>query len=238
MDIIPAIDLIEGKCVRLTEGDYSQKKEYSQDPLAMAKFFEDKGVKRLHIVDLEGAKQKKIVHLFVLEKIAQNTNLIIDYGGGIQTTQQVKDILNAGASMVSVGSLAVKNEALFLSFLEEFGAEKILLASDVKNEKILTNAWQEGTEKSVFDFLENFQKKGLKQFFCTDVSKDGKLEGTNLRLYQKLRSHFPTLELIASGGVTEVSELEKLEVMKIDGVIIGKAIYEGRISFQELEKFL
>lgn len=238
LKIIPAIDIIDGKCVRLKQGDYSQKSIYSKEPLEMAKQYADLGFERLHLVDLDGAKSGKPVHLNILEQICTNTSLSVDYGGGIKSKDDLERVLESGAAMANIGSLAVKNPSLFKEWLIDFGSSKILLASDVKDEKVAINAWQDSSEIHIFDFIEDFAIAGLTQFFCTDVAKDGLLEGTNLDLYAKLRKKFPALEIIASGGVAKIEELTKLQEMGIDGVIIGKAIYEDKISLKELVDFM
>lgn len=230
IQIIPAIDLIAGKCVRLTQGDYSTSKIYNADPLVQAQIFEDKGFTRLHIVDLEGAKAREPKHLAILEKIATKTNLLIDYGGGITNLEAAQQVLGMGAKMVNIGSLAVKKPDAFWEMLALLGGEKVLLAADVRQEHLLTDGWLEGSTWHIFDFIEMHQKKGLTQFFCTDIEKDGALEGINLELYQKLRARFPQLTLIASGGVSAQQDLDDLEAAGIDGVIVGKAIYENKIT--------
>ena len=229
LQLIPAIDLIDGKCVRLTHGDYDTQKIYNSDPLDQAKIFEDKGIKRLHIVDLDGAKAGKPQHLNVLEKIASQTNLTIDFGGGIRDAESVENILSSGAKMVSVGSIAVKKPEVFESWLSEFGGKSILLAADVRDEKLLTDAWKNESEFTIFEFIENWKQKGLTQFFCTDITKDGALEGLNTDFYGELKSKFPDLTVIASGGVTSQDDLIQLDKLGVDGAIVGKAIYEERI---------
>lgn len=238
MQIIPAIDIIDGKCVRLTKGDYSQKTEYKENPLEVAKEFESAGIQRLHLVDLDGAKAKKVVNLSVLQTIAKNTNLTIDFGGGVQTTEDLKDVFEAGANQITGGSIAVKNEALFTEWIEEFGSEKIILGADVKGHHIAIHGWQESSDKHIFDFLEHYLAKGLKYVICTDVSKDGALEGTSNALYQEILNRFPDVKLIASGGVGNVQDLEILDEMDVYGAIVGKAIYEKRIELSDLKKFL
>jgi phosphoribosylformimino-5-aminoimidazole carboxamide ribotide isomerase len=238
MQIIPAIDIIDGKCVRLTKGDYSQKTEYNENPLEVAKEFESAGIQRLHLVDLDGAKAKKVVNLSVLQTIAKNTNLTIDFGGGVQTTEDLKDVFEAGAKQITGGSIAVKNEALFTEWIEEFGREKIILGADVKGHHIAIHGWQESSDKHIFDFLEHYLAKGLKYVICTDVSKDGALQGTSNALYQDILNRFPDVKLIASGGVSNVQDLEILDEMDVYGAIVGKAIYEKRIELSDLKKFL
>ncbi|WP_291728572.1 1-(5-phosphoribosyl)-5-[(5-phosphoribosylamino)methylideneamino]imidazole-4-carboxamide isomerase [Bernardetia sp.] len=229
LQLIPAIDLIDGKCVRLTHGDYDTKKIYNSDPLDQAKIFEDKGIQRLHIVDLDGAKVGKPQHLQTLEKIASQTNLTIDFGGGIRDAESVESILSSGAKMVSVGSIAVKKPKVFEDWLSEFGGKSILLAADVRGEKLLTDAWKNESEFTIFEFIENWKQKGLTQFFCTDITKDGALEGLNADFYGVLKAKFPDLTVIASGGVTSQDDLIELDKLGVDGAIVGKAIYEERI---------
>lgn len=237
MHIIPAIDIIDGKCVRLTKGDYNQKTEYNDNPLEVAKEFEAAGIQRLHLVDLDGAKAKKVVNLEVLKSISENTNLTIDFGGGVQSTEDLKAVFDAGANQITGGSIAVKNEPLFTEWIEEFGGEKIILGADVKGEHIAIHGWQESSERHIFDFLERYLKKGLKYVICTDVSKDGALEGTSNELYQNILDRFPEVQLIASGGVSNIKDLQILEEMKVYGAIVGKAIYEKRINLSDLKQF-
>ncbi|HET8860377.1 1-(5-phosphoribosyl)-5-[(5-phosphoribosylamino)methylideneamino]imidazole-4-carboxamide isomerase [Marivirga sp.] len=237
MHIIPAIDIIGGKCVRLTKGDYNQKTEYNDNPLEVAKEFEAAGIKRLHLVDLDGAKAKKVVNLEVLKTIASNTNLTIDFGGGVQSTEDLKSVFEAGANQITGGSIAVKNESLFTEWIDEFGGEKIILGADVKGEHIAIHGWQESSEKHIFDFLEHYLAKGLRYVICTDVSKDGALQGTSNQLYQNILDRFPEVKLIASGGVSNVNDLQILQEMNVYGAIVGKAIYEKRIDLSELKQF-
>lgn len=238
MEIIPAIDIIDGKCVRLTQGDYSQKKIYNEDPLEVALEFEDIGIKRLHLVDLDGAKEGKVINFKVLEKIANKTKLKIDFGGGIKTNEDIHSIFEAGASIATIGSLAVKNKLLFFSWLKKYGPEKILLGADVKNEKIAINGWLETTELSIFDFIKENMEQGIKNIFCTDISKDGLLEGPSIDLYKKIIMEFPKINLIASGGVANLKDLDDLKEIGCSGAIVGKAIYEKRITLTELQKFI
>jgi phosphoribosylformimino-5-aminoimidazole carboxamide ribotide isomerase len=238
IEIIPAIDVIDGKCVRLTHGDYNQKKIYNEHPLEVAKEFEDAGVRRLHLVDLDGAKAGAVKNWKVLETIAQKTSLIIDFGGGIKSEKDVQIVFDSGAALSTVGSIAVKDEETFYSWLTKFGAEKFLLGADVKNEKITVSGWTEQTEIWIYDFIEKNLQKGMKQIFCTDVSKDGALEGPSIELYKSIIQKFPQLHFIASGGVSSIDEVYKLRDIDCKGVIIGKAIYEGRIRLSELKSFL
>jgi phosphoribosylformimino-5-aminoimidazole carboxamide ribotide isomerase len=234
MQIIPAIDLIGGRCVRLTEGDYSQQTTYNANPVEVAKNFEQAGITRLHLVDLDGAKIGKIVNNKVLEDIAKATNLKIDFGGGIKSTEDVEKIFDHGASYASIGSVAVKQPDLFLAWVARFGADKMLLGADVRNEKIAINGWADHTEINIIDFIGNYVRAGITQIFCTDISKDGKLQGISTALYRKILTHFPHLHLIASGGVSSTADLQAAQEMGCKGIIVGKALYENRISLQEL----
>ncbi len=234
MEIIPAIDIIDGKCVRLTQGDYAQKKIYNEHPLEVAKAFEDAGVKRLHLVDLDGAKAGQVKNWKVLETIAGKTGLVIDFGGGIKKQEDVSVVFNSGAALATVGSIAVKNEEELVRWFGIFGTGKFLLGADVKDEKITVGGWLETTDISVYDFIRKYTGYGITQLFCTDVSKDGKLEGPATELYKKITTEFPDLHFIASGGVSGPSDLEKLQDVGCKGVIIGKAIYEGRIDIGEV----
>ncbi len=238
MQIIPAIDIIDGKCVRLTQGDYAQKTIYNENPLEVALVFESIGVTRLHLVDLDGAKLGKVVNYKVLEKIASKTKLSIDFGGGIKTDNDIEAIFNYGADLATIGSIAVKNKDLFFSWLKKYGAEKIFLGADVKNEKIAIGGWLETTNVSIYDFIEENLKEGIKQVFCTDISKDGLLQGPSIDLYKNMTTKFPKLNLTASGGVSQLSDLNELKNIGCSGAIVGKAIYEGRITMNELKTFL
>ena len=237
MQVIPAIDIIDGKCVRLTEGDYSQKKIYNEHPLEVAKEFEDAGLIRLHLVDLDGAKAGSVKNWKVLETIAGKTSLVIDFGGGIKTAKDVQIVFESGAAFATVGSIAVKNEEEFVNWLLQFGAEKFLLGADVKEEKIAVSGWLEKTDIWVYDFIEKYIQHGVQQIFCTDVSKDGKLEGPSVDLYKNIIQKFPNLHFIASGGVSEIKDVETLYEIGCRGVIIGKAIYENRITLHDLSGF-
>ena len=238
MEIIPAIDVIEGKCVRLTHGDYSQKKIYNERPLEVAKEFEDAGIRRLHLVDLDGAKAGRIQNWNVLEDIASRTGLVIDFGGGIKSEKDLQIVFDSGAAMATIGSLAVKDESLFSGWLSAYGADKFLLGADVKNEKITVSGWLEQTDIGVYDFIQSYLDKGITQVFCTDVSKDGALEGPSLSLYRGIVDRFRDLHFIASGGVATMEDLVQLDQAGCRGVIIGKAIYEGRIRLHDLKSFL
>ncbi len=234
MQIIPAIDLIDGKCVRLTQGDYQQKKVYNEDPLEVAKQFEDVGVQRLHVVDLDGAKAQHIVNHKVLERIAMNTHLWIDFGGGLKQEEDLRIAFECGAKQVTGGTIAVKQPDVFLAWLETFGSERIILGADVKEGKIAISGWQEQSNLNLMPFLENYIQQGVQYAICTDVSKDGLLQGTALDLYQNLRTTFPALQLIASGGITTIQDIYQLREMGCFGAIIGKAIYEGHLRLHDL----
>jgi phosphoribosylformimino-5-aminoimidazole carboxamide ribotide isomerase len=237
MQIIPAIDIIEGKCVRLTEGDYAQKKIYNEDPLEVAKQFEGVGLMRLHLVDLDGAKAGVVVNWKVLEKIANKTELKIDFGGGIKTEATLKTVLDTGATYATIGSLAVKERVLFEEWIERFGATIFMLGADVYAEKIAIGGWLEKTEIDVYDFIGSYINKGVTQIFCTDIQKDGKLEGPSIELYQKILQQYPSLQLIASGGVSQLNDLDALRTIGCSAAIVGKAIYEHKISLAELSIF-
>lgn len=235
MKIIPAIDIIDGKCVRLTQGDYSQKKIYNTNPLEVAKQFEAAGLSYLHLVDLDGAKNGQITNYKVLEKISTNTSLNIDFGGGLKTDEDLKIAFESGANQVTGGSVAVKNPELFLLWIQRFGGEKIILGADVLNGKIATNAWQSASEKDVLDFIVDYMQKGIQYAICTDVSKDGMLQGPSTELYQSVLQN-STVKLIASGGISSLQDVLKMKEIGCEGTIIGKAIYENRISLNELSK--
>lgn len=237
-ELIPAIDIIDGKCVRLTQGDYTKKIIYNEDPLEVAKQFEAIGINRLHLVDLDGAKCGHVVNYKVLEKIAGKTDLVIDFGGGIKSDETINVVFDSGADIATIGSVAVKNKELFFSWLDKYGKTKILLGADVKDEKVAISGWQETTNISIFDFIQENLKKGVENIFCTDISKDGLLMGPAIDLYKKINEQFPKMNLIASGGVATLADLEYLRSAGCSGVIIGKAIYEGRISIAELKFFI
>ncbi|MEP5613090.1 MAG: 1-(5-phosphoribosyl)-5-[(5-phosphoribosylamino)methylideneamino]imidazole-4-carboxamide isomerase [Cyclobacteriaceae bacterium] len=237
MRIIPAIDIIEGKCVRLSKGDYNTKKIYNEDPLEVAKSFEDSGLRHLHLVDLDGAKAKKIVHWKVLEKLASRTNLIIDFGGGIQANEDLKIAFESGAEQITGGSIAVKDPDVFERWLLAYGPEKIILGADALDDNIAVSGWQESTQEPIGNFIKGYVAKGIEYVISTDISKDGMLEGPSFDLYEKILSELPKLKLIASGGVSTVDDLVKLSEMGLDGAILGKAIYENRISLKELGGF-
>lgn len=238
MTIIPAIDIIDGKCVRLTKGDYEQKKIYNEDPLEVALQFESAGIQRLHLVDLDGAKAGEVKNWKVLEKIAGKTRLKIDFSGGISTYKNAEITFNSGAAFAAVGSIAVKDEFTFTGWLLAFGPEKFIIGADTKEGNVVIRGWTESTSLTVFDLINKYKNKGVKQFFCTDVEKDGLLEGTSMDLYKKILNQHPSIDLIASGGITEITELDELRLVGCDGAIIGKALYENRIRLTDLKRFL
>ena len=237
MRIIPAIDIIDGKCVRLSKGDYSTQKTYNENPLEVAKAFEDHGIEYLHLVDLDGAKSKHIVNHKVLETIATKTNLKIDFGGGLKTDEDLRIAFESGAQQITGGSIAVKQPEVFSQWISSYGAEKIILGADVKGEYIATDGWLETSDQSLFDFLAHYQAKGIQYTICTDISKDGMLQGPSFDLYQKIIAE-TQVKLIASGGISQFDELPRLAKMGCEGTIIGKAIYENRISLKQLENFI
>jgi phosphoribosylformimino-5-aminoimidazole carboxamide ribotide isomerase len=235
--LIPAIDLIEGKAVRLTQGDYAQKKIYNAHPLDVAKQFEDAGLTRLHLVDLDGAKAKHVVNYRVLEAIAGQTRLYVDFGGGIQSDDDLRIAFECGAKQITGGSVAVKNPDLFARWLEQHGGERIILGADARDEKIAVSGWAEGTDRWVYDFAREWTERGARYTISTDVAKDGLLQGPSFDLYKNLQEQVPELKIIASGGVSSMDDVEKLAEMNLFGVIIGKAIYEGRIALKQLTDF-
>ena len=238
MRIIPAIDIIDGKCVRLTKGDYNTKKIYNESPLEVAKEFEDACIKHLHVVDLDGAKAKHIVNHKVLELIASKTNLSIDFGGGLKTNEDLKIAFNSGASQITGGSIAVKNPEIFQEWLIKYGSDKIILGADCNNENIAISGWLEESDLKVIPFIQDYQIKGASYVICTDISKDGMLEGPSFELYERILKETKNVKLIASGGISTFDELPKLAEMGCEGVIIGKAIYENRISLKQLENYI
>ena len=235
IELIPAIDIIDGKCVRLSQGDYNSKKTYNENPLEVAKSFEDHGIKRLHLVDLDGAKAQHIVNYKVLENIANNTNLVIDFGGGLKTDEDLRIAFESGTSMVTGGSIAVKNPTVFESWIKKYGADKIILGADAKDKKIAVTGWLESTDCELIDFLGNYINKGVNKVICTDIAKDGMLQGPSTALYKEILESYPSLWLIASGGVSCMEDIIKLDEAGVPAVIFGKAIYEGKISLKELE---
>jgi len=238
IEIIPAIDIINGKCVRLSQGDFETQKIYRESPVDIAKGFEEAGIKRLHIVDLDGAKKGSIVNIQVLENIASQTSLKIDFGGGIKTTSDAEKVFSAGASIINIGSIAIKQSHIVVEWIEKLGAEKILLGADVKEEKIVINGWQQSTEINIINYLKEWSSKKMNNIFCTDVSKDGLLQGASVNLYKKILEAIPGIHLTASGGVSSIKDVEELEAIGCSGVIIGKALYEGKIKLNELKKFI
>lgn len=232
IEIIPAIDLIDGKCVRLTQGNYDAKKVYADNPVEVARQFEAQGVRRLHLVDLDGAKSKHVVNLPVIEAIARETNLTIDFGGGIKSDDDIRKVFEAGAQMVTVGSVAVTQPDTFTRWLAEYGADHIILGADVKNERISINGWKEEGDESLLPFLDRYMKYGVCHVLCTDISKDGMLAGPTIDLYKKILAHYPTLNLIASGGVSSMDDIEQLDAIGVRQVVVGKAIYEGRVKLK------
>ncbi len=237
IEIIPAIDIIDGKCVRLSQGDYQQKTIYNENPLEVAKMFEAAGLKRLHLVDLDGAKAHHVVNQKVLESIVSNTKLIIDFGGGLKSDEDLKIAFESGASMVTGGSIAVKSPEIFMRWIEKFGADKIILGADAKNEMIAVTGWQESTGTDIFTFINNWYSRGIRKIISTDISRDGMLKGAATKLYQKILKSVPDAYLIASGGVSSMADILELQNAGIPAVITGKAIYEGRISMEEIESF-
>jgi phosphoribosylformimino-5-aminoimidazole carboxamide ribotide isomerase len=238
MHIIPAIDLIGGKCVRLSQGDYSTKKEYHDDPVEMAKRFEGAGISRLHLVDLDGAKAKKIINASVLEGICSQTSLTVDFGGGIQANEEIERAFELGATQVTGGSIAVKNPALFQEWIRKHGTARIILGADAKDRKIAVGGWEETTSEDLIPFIKDYVSKGISYVICTDVAKDGLLLGPSVELYQEILQEIPGLKLIASGGVSSVRDLEELEKIGVYGTIVGKAYYEGRVTLEELAAFV
>ena len=238
ISIIPAIDLIEGKCVRLSQGDYSQKTVYNENPLEVARMFEDAGIERLHLVDLDGAKAKHIVNHKVLELIATRTSLVIDFGGGLKSDNDLRIAFESGAAMVTGGSIAVKEPEVFLQWIDKYGADKIILGADAKDKKIAIGGWLEISEIPILEFINGYVEKGIKKVISTDIARDGMLTGPAFDLYEEILNAHPTLELIASGGIASIGDIYKLNEMCVPGVITGKAIYENKITLQEITKFL
>lgn len=238
MRIIPAIDIIGGKCVRLSQGEYESKKVYNENPLEVARMFEGYGIKYLHLVDLDGAKAKHIVNHKILEEIASKTKLIVDFGGGIKTDEDIQLAFNSGAAQVTVGSVAVSNPGLVQKWIVEYSSQKIILGADIKEGKIAVAGWQTVSEKTLSHFIQEYRNIGMKYVLCTDISKDGMLQGSALDLYTALRSEFPDMLFIASGGVSSIQEIKELDSIGMDGAVIGKAIYEGLISMNDLAALL
>lgn len=235
--VIPAIDIIDGRCVRLTKGDFKSKVIYDEDPLNLAFRVEDAGLKRLHLVDLDGAREGRIVNYKVLEKLAKKTTLVIDFGGGVASEKDLEIARECGAEMINVGSLAVKNFPMFASWIEKHGADFFILAADVLSESIAIKGWQEKSQISIYDLITQYLGVSGKRVLCTDIAQDGTLAGPALELYKKILEKFPTIELIASGGVSSLLEIEKLSEVGVSAVVVGKALYEGRISLESLKVF-
>ena len=234
IELIPAIDIINGQCVRLTKGDYNQKKVYNDNPVEVAKHFEELGFKRLHVVDLDGAKSKHIVNDGVLKEITKATNLVVDFGGGNKTKDDIEKAFEAGASMVTVGSVAVTNRQLFLDWIEIYGAERLILGADVRNGKISINGWKEDSSEELLPFLKHYVDKGVKNVLCTEISKDGTLQGPAIDLYKDIMKAYPDMHLIASGGVSSNDDITELNKAGIPAVVFGKAFYEGKIDIKSL----
>lgn len=238
MRIIPAIDIIDGKCVRLSRGDYSTQKIYNENPLEVAKEFEAHGIEYLHLVDLDGAKSKHIVNYKILEKIASGTHLKIDFGGGLKSDEDLQIAFDCGARQITGGSIAVKEPEVFFSWLEKFGSDKIILGADARNRKIAVSGWTEESEEEILPFIQKYTEQGIEYVICTDISRDGMLEGPSFDLYSEILNASENVKLIASGGVAGFNDIPALQEIGCEGVIIGKAIYEGRISLKELENYI
>ncbi len=238
IELIPAIDIINGKCVRLTQGDYATPKIYNENPVEVAKELEANGIRRLHIVDLDGAISSHVVNYRILEQIALKTALSIDWGGGIKSDEDVNIVFDNGAAMITIGSMAVKQPELFLSWLNKYGNEKIILGADVKNKQVSINGWKENSSHELFPFLKEYAECGVYKVICTDIERDGMLQGPSLELYKEILETFPKIFLIASGGISSVKDIEDLEEAGVSGVIFGKAYYEGRITWKELSRFI
>lgn len=238
MEIIPAIDIIEGKCVRLRKGDFSAKTIYHDDPVEMAVIFHDHGLGRLHLVDLDGAKVGKVIHYRILEKIFSKTGMIIDFGGGLKTNMDLEIAFQSGAAMITAGSIAVKDPGSVVRWLEKYGPDKIILGADVNNGRIAVNAWQTETKQEIFSFIDAYQKCGIRKVICTEISRDGMMQGPAVDLYGQIRDRWKDLFLVASGGVSVPSDLDELVKTGLNGAIIGKALYEQTITFKDLQKFI
>lgn len=238
IELIPAIDIIDGKCVRLSQGDYDTQKVYNESPLEVAKEFEANGIRRLHVVDLDGAKSSHIVNYKVLDQIAGHTSLTIDFGGGIKTDEDLTIAFEYGAQMVTLGSIAVKNPDLFKSWLHKYGAERIILGADVKDNRISVNGWKEESQQELLPFLADYTQEGIRKVLCTDISRDGMLQGPSIELYKQIMGQFPDMHLIASGGVSGLDDIIRLDEAGIPAVVFGKALYEGRITLKDLNRFM
>lgn len=237
IELIPAIDIIDGKCVRLSQGDYAQKTVYNENPVEVAKMFQDVGIKRLHVVDLDGAKAQHIINHKVLQEITTQTSLIVDFGGGLKTDDDIRIAFDCGAQMVTGGSIAVKNTEVFHSWIKQYGGDKIILGADVKDEKLAITGWTEVTDLQLLPFIESYVAAGINKVICTDISKDGMLQGPSIDLYKKILTKFPQLYLIASGGVSSMEDIQQLDAAGVPAVIFGKAFYEGKIKLDELKAF-
>lgn len=237
IELIPAIDIIEGKCVRLTQGDYNTKKVYNEDPLEVAQLFEDHGIRRLHVVDLDGARQGRIINYNVLEKLATHTNLVIDFGGGLKKEDDLNIAFECGAQMITGGSIAVKNPETFISWIEKYGSEKIILGADSRDNHIAISGWEENTDQELIPFISGYYNKGVRKVICTDISRDGMLQGPAIELYKEITDTV-NIYLIASGGISSVEDIERLVEAHIPAVIFGKAIYEGKIQMKDLRRFM
>ncbi len=235
MRIIPAIDIIGGKCVRLTQGDYGKMKVYRENPVEVAKEFEEADLEYLHLVDLDGAKKGKVVNWKVIESIQAKTALKVDFGGGVKTDAEVEELLEMGIEQINIGSMAVQKPNVFIEWINKYGSENFILSADVKNEKIQLSGWAEASAMNIYDFTSKFEKEGLQYITCTDINTDGMLQGPNFGLYKKLKKRFPKLKIVASGGITSVNDLEELNYIKVYGAIVGKAIYENKIKLSELK---
>ncbi|MCD8080881.1 MAG: 1-(5-phosphoribosyl)-5-[(5-phosphoribosylamino)methylideneamino]imidazole-4-carboxamide isomerase [Bacteroides sp.] len=238
MELVPAIDIIGGKCVRLSQGDYDTKKVYNEDPVEVAREMEDHGIRRLHVVDLDGAASQHIVNYKILEKIAAATSLVIDFGGGVKSDEDLRIAFESGAAMVTGGSIAVRDPELFGGWIDRYGSDKIILGADVRDRKIAVHGWKDESTEELFPFLENYRAKGIGKVICTDISCDGMFEGPSLELYQEMLQVFPDLYLIASGGVSKIEDIYRLEEAGVPAVIFGKALYEGHITLKQLAVFL
>ncbi len=238
IELIPAIDIIGGKCVRLSQGDYESRKVYNENPLEVAKMLEAGGIRRLHLVDLDGAASAHIVNYRVLEKIATGTSLVVDFGGGVKSDEDLRIAFESGAQMVTGGSIAVRNPELFIRWIEKYGPERIILGADVKDRRVAVGGWKEESAVELFSFLDNYRRQGVSKVICTDISRDGMLQGPSLGLYKELLEHAPDLYLIASGGVSSVDDIYRLEENGVPAVVFGKALYEGRITLDDLSPLL
>lgn len=238
IELIPAIDIIDGKCVRLSQGDYNTRKVYNENPLEVAKEFEANGIRRLHVVDLDGAKSSHVVNYRILDMIASRTSLIIDFGGGIKTDEDLLIAFENGAQMVTLGSIAVKKPDLFKKWLQQYGSEKIILGADVKDNHISINGWKEESQQELMPFLTDYTNEGVRKVLCTDISRDGMLQGPSIELYKRMMKEFPEMHLIASGGVSCLQDIIDLNEARIPAVVFGKALYEGRITLKDLNRFM